>query len=72
MTIAHFHPFVNPLFFRSEELGMKVSPAAMIIVGDDVLGVPLGGARLELSQTMPMYKDGRTFCPCIIPTFLKN
>jgi len=28
---------------------MKVSPAAMIIVGDDVLGVPLGGARLESS-----------------------
>ena len=44
---------------------MKVSPAAMIIVGDDALGVPLGGARLELSQTMPVYKDGRTFCPCI-------
>ncbi len=51
---------------------MKVSPAAMIIVGDDALGVPLGGARLESSQTMPVYKDGRTFCPCIIPTFLKN
>lgn len=51
---------------------MKVSPAAMIIVGDDVLGVPLGCARLELSQTMPMYKDGRTFCPCIIPRFFKE
>ena len=36
---------------------MKVSPAAMIIVGDDALGVPLGGARLESSQTMPVYKD---------------
>lgn len=52
---------------------MKVSPAAMIIVGDDALGVPLGGARLELSQTMPVYKDGRTFCPpALSPTFLKN
>ena len=48
---------------------MKVSPAAMIIVGDDALGVPLGGARLEFSQTMPAYKDGRPFCPCIIPHF---
>lgn len=37
---------------------MKVSPAAMIIVGDDAFGVPLGGARLEFSQTMPAYKDG--------------
>ena len=46
---------------------MKVSPAAMIIVGDDALGVPLGGARLESSQTMPMYKDGRTFCPLHYP-----
>ena len=45
---------------------MKVSPAAMIIVGDDALGVPLGGARLELSQTMPVYKDGRTFCPPVL------
>ena len=51
---------------------MKVSPAAMIIVGDDALGVPLGGARLELSQTMPVYKDGRPFCPCIIPHFFKE
>lgn len=51
---------------------MKVSPAAMIIVGDDALGVPLGGARLESSQTMPVYKDGRTFCPALSPTFLKN
>jgi hypothetical protein len=51
---------------------MKVSPAAMIIVGDDVLGVPLGGARLEFSQTMPAYKDGRPFCPCIIPHFFKE
>ena len=51
---------------------MKVSPAAMIIVGDDALGVPLGGARLELSQTMPVYKDRRTFCPCIIPHFFKE
>ena len=48
---------------------MKVSPAAMIIVGD---GVPLGGARLESSQTMPMYKDGQTFYPCIIPRFFKE
>ena len=46
---------------------MKVSPAAMIIVGDDAFGVPLGGARLEFSQTMPAYKDGRPFCHCIIP-----
>lgn len=46
---------------------MKVSPAAMIIVGDDALGVPFGGARLELSQTMPVYKDGRTFCPLHYP-----
>lgn len=46
---------------------MKVSPAAMIIVGDDALGVPLGGARLESSQTMSVYKDGRTFCPYITP-----
>ena len=37
-----------------------------IIVGDDALGVPLGGARLELSQTMPVYKDGRTFCPPVL------
>ena len=51
---------------------MKVSPAAMIIVGDDALGVPLGGARLESSQTMPVYKDGRTFCPYIIPRFFKE
>lgn len=51
---------------------MKVSPAAMIIVGDDALGVPFGGARLELSQTMPVYKDGRTYCPCIIPHFFKE
>ena len=51
---------------------MKVSPAAMIIVGDDALGVPLGGARLELSQTMPAYKDGRPFCSCIIPHFFKE
>ena len=51
---------------------MKVSPAAMIIIGDDALGVPLGGARLELSQTMPAYKDGRTFCHCIILHFFKE
>lgn len=51
---------------------MKVSPAAMIIVGDDALGVPLGGARLELSQTMPVYKDGRTFCPLYYPHFFKE
>ena len=51
---------------------MKVSPAAMIIIGDDALGVPLGGARLESSQTMPAYKDGRTFCHCIIPHFFKE
>ena len=51
---------------------MKVSPAAMIIVGDDALGVPLGGARLELSQTMPVYKDGRTFCPPVLSPLLKN
>lgn len=51
---------------------MKVSPAAMIIVGDDALGVPLGGARLEFSQTMPAYKDGRPFCPYIIPYFFKE
>ena len=43
-----------------------------IIVGDDALGVPLGGARLESSQTMPVYKDGRTFCPYIIPHFFKE
>ena len=57
---------------RSEECVMKVSPAAMIIVGDDALGVPLGGARPEFSQTMPVYKDGRTFAPALSPTFLKN
>ena len=51
---------------------MKVSPAAMIIVGDDVLDVPLGGARLESSQNMPVYKDGRTFSPCIILHFFKE
>lgn len=51
---------------------MKVSPAAMIIVGDDALGVPLGGARLESSQTMSVYKDGQTFCPCIILHFFKE
>ena len=36
---------------------MKVSPAAMIIVGDDALGVPLGGARLESSQTRRCRED---------------
>ena len=46
---------------------MKVSPAAMIIVGDDALGVPLGGARLELSQTMLVYKDGANFLPLHYP-----
>ena len=51
---------------------MKVSPAAMIIVGADALGVPLGGARLESSQTMPVYKDVQIFCPCIIPHFFKE
>ena len=57
---------------RSEQGGMKVWPAVMMIVGDDALGVPLGGARLESSQTMPVYKDGRTFCPYIIPHFFKE
>lgn len=51
---------------------MKVSPAAMIIVGDDVLGVPLGCARLELSQTMPMYKDGRTLFASTLSLLFKE
>ena len=35
-------------------------------------GVPLGGARLESSQTMSVYKDGQAFCPYIILHFFKE
>lgn len=43
-----------------------------ISVWDDALGVPLGGARLGSSQTMPVYKDGRTVRPYIILHFFKE
>ena len=55
MTIAHFHPFVNPLFYkwgmRNEEWGMKVSPAVMIIYcrGEHCLPTPTHICRKNIS-----------------------